>query len=1099
MGNKDFFSKSSKILRIIFIFLFLLVFRVWHLCVIQKDTKKMEAKAPQRRILLEKAQRGTIRDRFDLPLAMNRIRFNAAIYYEQILQIPRVKWIDKNGQKIKTFPRKDYIDRLAAFLSQELSLSKQELEDQIYAKATLFPHIPFVLKENIPEKTYYKLKFLERNWPGLYAEISSTRYYPKNEIGSSIIGTMGAINEEEFISNAEEIKILEKYLEKQFDLEHEVPPFGYQSKQEVLSRLKELKEKAYSVNDLVGKYGIEKKFEQQLRGSVGKKLFEVDVRGSFVKELPIHTKPIPGNNIKLTISAELQEYAEKLLAIREKTMADLGSDKLPWSIGGAIVAVDPNNGEVLALASYPNYNPNDFIPSSNPQEKTEKQARILKWLETKEHIGQIWDGKKDLTKKVYDPDKKKYSELTKKINWDSFITSLISENNEVFKAIKNIDTLKAAISVQEDVETILYFTKATDVELLFDVIFPNDISSAPKASLAEKELLAEKLKAIFSYVDFPLRRLKEIFRGVVHNKDKLLIVDIFRIAVFSASFSDGLISAISDLNIGDYFEYSRHLLHFEKLIKDETKKIFDETYFQIWRDYNLTDYLKEKRKEEKKKNTYARPYTDYIDQKKHELFKAFWEEHKVAFQLLTILGIDELGDEHFKIFKKWHEQLKESCFPIKKTQESFQSLFPFFSQIDKELVKDFIKTVRCFNDLNRPLYGKYRKVTKNEPKEMDLAMLAYPHEGFGYMLSYAYQCPLPLGSIFKVLTAYEALRQNDDKVSHFSMIDKVEGSKGNFIVGYNLNNKPYKRIYKKGRLPKSTHLNIGKIDFFSAMEQSSNPYFSILASDYIASPEDLNSAASNFGFGEKTKIDLVGEYRGSLPDDLSHNRTGLYSYAIGHHTLTVTPLQTALFLSAIANEGKLYKPKIVSQILGSYQDLAEKEVFLYQKSLQKLGIHVPVFSVNDSDKFTMVQEIASKVSKKIFMTKNLKDKLLKSMAAVIHGNKGTARASRIKALKNDLELSELYKQISKKMVGKTSTAEIFYVPHIAASEKIKLSKHVCFAAISFKESVLNSKFKNPDLVVIVYLPFGKSGKEAAPLAAQVIAKWDEIRSRSGRY
>jgi len=1099
MINKDFFSKSSKILQVIFIFLFLLVFRVWHLCVVQKDVKKMEAKVPQRRIILEKAQRGTIRDRFDLPLAMNRIKFNAAIYYEQILQIPRVKWITENEQKVKIFPRKNYIDQLANFLSKELGIPKQDLEDQIYAKATLFPHIPFILKENIPESIYYKLKFVERKWPGLYAEVSSTRYYPKSETGSSIIGTMGAINEEEFISNAEEIKILEKHLEKQFDLEYEKPPFGYQSKQEVLSRLKELKEKAYSMNDLVGKYGIEKKFEHELRGAYGKKFFEVDVRGSFVKELPLHTKPISGNNIKLTISAELQEYAEMLLATREMEISDQKSDKLPWNVGGAIVVVDPNNGEVLALASYPNYNPNDFIPSSNSQEKAEKQTKIIKWLETKEYIGNIWDGRKNFAKKVYDKNEKKYSNIVNEITWDSFIKSLISEDNEIFKVLQSIDTLKDAISVQEDIETILYFAKATNMELLFDIIFPNDILAVPKASLAEKELLTDQLKGVFNDIDLPLNRIKEIFSKITHNKDKLLIVDIFRIAVFSPSFSDELISTIGDLKLGDYFKYGRDVLHFEKLIKDETKKIFEEIYFQIWRENNLTEYLKEKRKEERKKNTYARPYTDYLEQKKQELFKAFWEENKTAFQLLVILGIDELEDDHFEIFKKWHEQLKENCFHLEKTQQSFQSLFPFFNQINKELVKDFAKTIRGFNDLKRPLYGRYRKVTKNSPKEMDLAMLAYPHEGFGYMLSYAYQRPLPLGSIFKVLTAYETLRQNNDKISPFSMIDRVEGSRGNFIVGYSLNNKPYKRIYKKGRLPKSAHYNIGEIDLFSAMEQSSNPYFSILASDYIASPEDLNTAASNFGFGEKTRIDLVGEYSGSLPNDLAYNRTGLYSYAIGHHTLTVTPLQTALFLAAVANEGKLYKPKIVSQILGSYHDLTKKEIFPHQSSLRKLGIHIPVFSINDSDKFMMIQEIPSTVSKKISMTEDLKTTLLKSMSTVIHGSKGTARASRIKALKKDLELKELYKKISMKMVGKTSTAEIFYAPHISASEKINLSKHVCFAAISFKESVSDLKFNNPDLIVVVYLPFGKSGKEAAPLAAQIIAKWDEIRLRSGRY
>ena len=101
-----------------------------------------------------------------------------------------------------------------------------------------------------------------------------------------------------------------------------------------------------------------------------------------------------------------------------------------------------------------------------------------------------------------------------------------------------------------------------------------------------------------------------------------------------------------------------------------------------------------------------------------------------------------------------------------------------------------------------------------------------------------------------------------------------------------------------------------------AIETSSNPYFSLLAAEYLKDPEDLIRAAKEFGYGEKTKITLPGEIAGNVPQDVVTNRTGLYATAIGQHTLVTTPLQTALMLGAIANGGKLLEPKIVSLVAG---------------------------------------------------------------------------------------------------------------------------------------------------------------------------------------
>ena len=96
-----------------------------------------------------------------------------------------------------------------------LGAVNQQIEDLIHSKASLLPHVPFVIKENISEKEYYKLRMLERNWMGLHAEISAERFYPSDKTASNIIGYLGAITQKEYLSIANEIKALELLIEEE--------------------------------------------------------------------------------------------------------------------------------------------------------------------------------------------------------------------------------------------------------------------------------------------------------------------------------------------------------------------------------------------------------------------------------------------------------------------------------------------------------------------------------------------------------------------------------------------------------------------------------------------------------------------------------------------------------------------------------------------------------------------------------------------------------------------------------------------------------------------------------------------------------------------
>ena len=166
--------KTNRILRLVLAALFLILFRIWHLSVLQREEKLSEAQKSQRKTHLIKANRGTICDRFHIPLALNRICYNAVIYYSHIAQIPASRWKSNElGVQVKTFPRKEYIKHLSQVLARELGIDPLRAEDEIHSKASLFPDAPYVIKADLTEKEHFRLCQLERDHPGLHAEISS--------------------------------------------------------------------------------------------------------------------------------------------------------------------------------------------------------------------------------------------------------------------------------------------------------------------------------------------------------------------------------------------------------------------------------------------------------------------------------------------------------------------------------------------------------------------------------------------------------------------------------------------------------------------------------------------------------------------------------------------------------------------------------------------------------------------------------------------------------------------------------------------------------------------------------------------------------------
>jgi cell division protein FtsI/penicillin-binding protein 2 len=202
-------------------------------------------------------------------------------------------------------------------------------------------------------------------------------------------------------------------------------------------------------------------------------------------------------------------------------------------------------------------------------------------------------------------------------------------------------------------------------------------------------------------------------------------------------------------------------------------------------------------------------------------------------------------------------------------------------------------------------------------------------------------------------------------------------------------------------------------------------------------------------------------------------------------------------LSALANGGQLLKPKIIKEAAGFSPDVQPLSAFSAQdyfakEELNALGIQFPLFTaVQPRSPLPDTTKQTTEVRRNVALTSPIRSTLLEGMNRVVWGTKGTARPSIIKGLLNNPTWMRNYLSLQNQMVGKTSTAEFLYNPHFCPSSLPQMYKHVWFGSITFGQTV----FRDPEIVVVVFLRYGDSGKEAAALAAQVICKWREIKEK----
>jgi hypothetical protein len=311
-----------------------------------------------------------------------------------------------------------------------------------------------------------------------------------------------------------------------------------------------------------------------------------------------------------------------------------------------------------------------------------------------------------------------------------------------------------------------------------------------------------------------------------------------------------------------------------------------------------------------------------------------------------------------------------------------------------------------------------------------------------------------------------------------------------------LDGQPITRLYKGGQLPRSSHSHIGKIDLVGALEQSSNIYFAILAAEHLKDPAELAKSAKLFSFGTKTGIELPGETLGNVPDDVAFNRTSLYSFAIGQHSLVVTPLQTALMASTIANHGVALRPKIVKAFAGKERDIDEEESafdtasFPFQEELGLVGISFPLFVETQKEPLkNFVANTPSEIKTTLELPDPVRNLILEGMYKAISGPRGTARAAGISAPWRTNLMSDF--DTKNTPSGKPNRRN-FYKHSLDRESEVQKVSYVWFAGIPSTDSLAKKSGKIPNSSSLS-LRFERARKKRLRSCHANDQKWREIK------
>lgn len=261
----------------------LLAGRMYQLQVVESDRYTTLAEENRINLRLLPPPRGRILDRYGRPLAINQENYRVSLVAEQVQDV----------------------DAILDALSRIISLGDHERQRILRKVRRRRGFVPVTVRENLQWEDVSRIEVNAPDLPGLSIEVGQSRQYPFAHDFSHVLGYVAAVSEKEVTG----------------DPLLELPGFK------------------------IGKNGVERVFDRNLRGKAGNSQVEVNAVGRVIRELS-RQEGQPGDDLRLTIDRDLQKLA---------------ADRLKKEKSAAAVVMDIHNGDVLVLSSVPGFDPNEFV------------------------------------------------------------------------------------------------------------------------------------------------------------------------------------------------------------------------------------------------------------------------------------------------------------------------------------------------------------------------------------------------------------------------------------------------------------------------------------------------------------------------------------------------------------------------------------------------------------------------------------------------------------------------------------------------------------------------------------------------------------------
>jgi len=283
--------------------------RLWFLQVLAGERYVELADSNRVRTVITEAPRGRILSADGVELARNRVALTLSVD-RQVLFSPDGSLRDSDAERV--------ISRLAELLELEPSTVLQRLSSQ---RRSPFRPVPIAI-DITPEMLFF-VRERQEMFPGVVAEYLPIREYPNGAIAAHLIGTVGEVTATE---------------------------------------LTDLLFSEYRGGDILGRGGLESSYETELRGVQGRQLLVANARGT-VLGVQSQRDAVEGNTLVTTIDFALQEAVEQALidGIEASRRIRRTDGRLLPSVAGSAVVLDTRTGAVLAMASYPTFEPSEFV------------------------------------------------------------------------------------------------------------------------------------------------------------------------------------------------------------------------------------------------------------------------------------------------------------------------------------------------------------------------------------------------------------------------------------------------------------------------------------------------------------------------------------------------------------------------------------------------------------------------------------------------------------------------------------------------------------------------------------------------------------------